>query len=88
MMGTDEVMVSSDNVLSLAVGATEITVTVTAEDGTTMMPYTITVTRAAPLSSEVTLQQVLNAITAYIRNETNALSRAELLELITRYIRG
>ena len=46
MMGTNTVRVDSANVLDLAVGDTEITVTVTAEDGT-MMTYMITVTKPA-----------------------------------------
>ena len=42
--------------VSLAVGATTITVQVTAEDTTTTLPYTVTVTRAATRSPDATLR--------------------------------
>ena len=42
--------------VSLAVGANVITVVVTAEDLTTTKTYTVTVTRAAPTSTDATLQ--------------------------------
>ena len=45
----------SDGVVSLAVGANIITIEVTAEDGNTSQTYTVTVTRAAPPSTDATL---------------------------------
>ena len=75
---------SGDGMQSLDEGANTITVTVTAEDDSTM-DYTITVTRAY---TEVTRQQVLDAIRAYINGDADALSREDLLALIRRYISG
>lgn len=76
--------VSGDGMQSLDEGANTITVTVTAEDDSTM-DYTITVTRGY---AEVTRQQVLDAIRAYINSDAGALTREELLALIRRYISG
>ena len=45
----------SDGVVSLSVGTNAITVEVTAEDGETTHTYTVTVTRAAPPSTDATL---------------------------------
>ena len=45
----------ADGVVSLAVGANVITIEVTAEDGNTEQTYTVTVTRATPLSTDATL---------------------------------
>ena len=45
----------ADGVISLAVGGNTITVEVTAEDTTTTRTYTVTVTRAAPPSTDATL---------------------------------
>ena len=45
----------SDGVISLAVGSNVVTVEVTAEDGNTTQTYTVTVTRAAPPSTDATL---------------------------------
>ena len=45
----------ADGVIPLAVGSNVITVEVTAEDDTTTKTYTVTVTRAAPLSTDATL---------------------------------
>ena len=44
-----------DRVVPLAVGSNVITVEVTAEDGNTVKTYTVTVTRAAPPSTDATL---------------------------------
>ena len=46
----------SDGTVSLAVGSNVITVEVTAEDTTTTQKYSVTVTRAAPPSSDATLK--------------------------------
>ena len=46
----------ADGTVSLAVGRNVITIEVTAEDTTTTKTYTVTVTRAAPLSSDATLK--------------------------------
>ena len=46
--------VSGDGAVSLDVGENTITVTVTAEDGTTMMTYTVMVTRAPPVERHST----------------------------------
>ena len=52
-----------DGEISLAVGSSVITVEVTAEDGNTIQTYTITVTRAAPPSTDATLSALtLNGI--------------------------
>ena len=48
----------SDGTVSLAVGTNVITVEVTAEDTTTTKTYTVTVTRAAPPSSDATLKSL------------------------------
>ena len=48
----------SDGAVSLAVGNNVITVVVTAEDGQTTKTYTVTVTRAAPPSSDATLKSL------------------------------
>ena len=45
----------ADGAVSLAVGANVITIEVTAEDGNTAQTYTISVTRAAPPSTDATL---------------------------------
>ena len=45
----------ADGTVSLSVGSNVITVEVTAEDDSTSQTYTVTVTRAAPLSSDATL---------------------------------
>ncbi|MFF2158146.1 cadherin-like beta sandwich domain-containing protein [Paenibacillus chitinolyticus] len=45
----------SPSSISLSVGANTITVVVTAQDGTTQKTYTVTVTRAAPLSTNANL---------------------------------
>ena len=97
MMGTDEVMVSSDNVLSLAVGDTVITTTVTAQDGTTMMTYMITVTRAAPddplldkfdtdNDGMFDRDEVIAAINRYLDTQDTGVSRDELIAVINRYL--
>ena len=46
----------ADGIVSLSVGSNVITVEVTAEDTTTTQTYTVTVTRAAPLSTDATLK--------------------------------
>ena len=46
----------ADGTVSLAVGENVITVEVTAEDDTTTKTYTVTVTRASPLSADATLK--------------------------------
>ena len=45
----------ADGVIPLAVGSNVITIEVTAEDGNTVKTYTVTVTRAAPPSTDATL---------------------------------
>ena len=49
-------MTDADGMVSLAVGENVITIEVTAEDTTTTKTYTVTVTRAAPPSSDATLK--------------------------------
>ena len=51
-------MTDSDGTMSLAVGSNVITVEVTAEDDTTKRTYTVTVTRAAPPSSDASLKSL------------------------------
>ena len=48
-------VVDADGTVSLSVGSNVITIVVTAQDGSTTRTYTVTVTRAAPLSSDATL---------------------------------
>ncbi|MFE6796528.1 cadherin-like beta sandwich domain-containing protein [Paenibacillus chitinolyticus] len=48
----------SPSLVSLSVGANTITVLVTAQDGTTQKTYTVTVTRAAPLSTNANLNNL------------------------------
>ena len=72
--------------VDLDVGMNTITVMVTAQDGTTMMTYMITVTRAEPETTEVTRTEVLSAIQAYLNEDADALSRADLLALISGYL--
>ena len=48
----------ADGVISLRVGSNVITVEVTAEDDTTTRTYTVTVTRAAPPSTDATLRRL------------------------------
>ena len=48
----------ADGTVALALGANTITVEVTAEDGTTTLTYTVTVTRDAPLSNDATLSSL------------------------------
>ena len=48
----------ADGTVPLAVGSNVITVEVTAEDGNTVKTYTVTVTRAAPPSSDATLKSL------------------------------
>ena len=49
----------ADAVVSLSVGSNVITVEVTAEDGNTTQTYTVTVSRAAPLSTDATLSALV-----------------------------
>ena len=75
----------SDGTVALAVGENVITVEVTAEDTTTTKTYTITVTRAAPPSSDATLRSLslsgisLNSFkpitTSYTASVTNSVSQ-------------
>ena len=48
-------VVDADGTVSLSVGSNVITIVVTAQDGSTTRTYTVTVTRAAPLSTDATL---------------------------------
>ena len=48
----------ADGVVSLSVGNNVITIEVTAEDGSTTQTYTVTVTRAAPPSTDATLSSL------------------------------
>ena len=48
----------ADGVIPLAAGANVITIEVTAEDGNTVRTYTVTVTRAAPPSTDATLSNL------------------------------
>jgi hypothetical protein len=95
MMGTHEVMVSSDNVLSLAVGDTVITTTVMAQDGETMMTYMITVTRDADATPAdqfdtdrngmIDAPELNSAIRSYAAGD---ITGSELNTLIRRYAAG
>ena len=48
-------VVDADGTVSLSVGSNVITIVVTAQDGSTTRTYTVTITRAAPLSTDATL---------------------------------
>ena len=50
---------NADGTVSLAVGSNVITIEVTAEDGETTETYTVTVTRAAPPSTDATLSALM-----------------------------
>ena len=55
-------VVNNGNPIALAVGANPILVEVTAQDGTTKITYTVTVTRAAgALSSDATLSNLTSS---------------------------
>ena len=49
---------SASGAIALAVGPNTITLVVTAQDGSTKVTYTVTVTRGAPLSSDATLSNL------------------------------
>ena len=51
-------MTDADGVVPLSVGSNVITIKVTAQDGETTKTYTVTVTRAAPTSTDATLRYV------------------------------
>ena len=55
MSSSSAVWTDTDGVISLSVGSNVITVEVTAEDDSTTRTYTVTVTRAAPPSTDATL---------------------------------
>ena len=98
IMPADADMDMDGHQVDLMVGDTEITVTVTAQDGTTMMTYTITVTRAAPADplldkydtdgdGSFSQDEVLHAITRYFNNE-EGVTQDDVLAVITRYFAG
>ena len=75
----------SDGIISLAVGSNVITVVVTAEDDIATGTYTVTVTRAAPPSSDATLKSLglsnvsigtfSSIITSYTASVANSVSQ-------------
>ena len=78
----------ADGTVSLSVGSNVITVEVIAEDGSTTQTYTVTVTRAAPLSSDATLRSLtLSSIdigtfdsttTSYTANVANSVTQTKV----------
>ena len=53
---------SASNAIALGVGDTPITIVVTAEDGTTMGPYTVVVTRAEPPNTEPVIESTHQSV--------------------------
>ena len=63
----------NDGTVTLAVGENDITIVVTAEDGQTSKTYTVTVTRAAPPSTDATLSGLaLSDVTLAFASTTTA----------------
>ena len=98
IMPADADMDMDGHQVDLAVGDTEITVTVTAQDGTTMMTYMVTVTRAAPADplldkydadddGSFSREEVEQAITRYFNNEAGV-TQDDVIAVITRYLAG
>ena len=85
--------VSGDGAVSLDVGENTITVTVTAEDGTTMMTYTVMVTRAPPVegtlldrydaddSGDIDLTEVSAAIDDYFNGDLTLAQVSDVIDL-------
>ena len=81
-------VVDSDSVIALGVGSNVITVEVTAEDGNTTQTYTVTVSRAAPPSTDAALSSlVLSGVdlgtfapgtTSYTAQVANSVSRTSV----------
>ena len=75
----------ADGTVSLSVGSNVITIEATAEDGQTKKTYTVTVTRAAPPSTDATLSALtlsgvdfgtfVSGTTSYSANVANSVSR-------------
>jgi azurin len=98
IMPADADMDMDGHQVDLMVGDTEITVTVTAQDGTTMMTYMVTVTRAAPADplldkydadddGSFSREEVEQAITRYFNNEAGV-TQDDVIAVITRYLAG
>ncbi len=78
-------VMDADGVIVLSVGSNVITVEVTAEDESTTETYTVTVTRAAPLSTDATLRALTltgvnfgtfdSTTTSYTAQVTNSVSQ-------------
>ena len=75
-------MVEGTGVRPLVAGENVITVTVTAEDGTTMMTYTVVVTVVGPLIDETRL------LDEYDENGNGIIDAAELYNAIDKYLAG
>ena len=75
----------ADGTVSLAVGRNVITIEVTAEDDTTTKTYTVTVTRAAPPSSDATLRSLrLNTVSIGNFNSVTTSYTAQVVHSVSQ----
>ena len=98
---SSDATVSGDGAVSLDAGENTITVTVTAENGTTMMTYTVTVTVASPVEgdlldrydadddNQISKDEAIAAINDYLFGEGDQqITKAQVIEVINLYLFG